>query len=845
MILCPDCSTQRPDGIEACPICKPALITGADGPRCPEVPVGTVLSRRYQVQAKASSGEEAVSVVYVARDLITELDVALKFPPLLISGNEQYLRLFCQEATVCLRLTHEHIVRLWNLEHPLAGGIPFLVMEYVPGPSLGRVLFERFQTTGSPTVRLGELLAILPGLARALDYAHSLKIIHRDIKPSNILLTGSLDHPDTIAKLADFGIAAQIRTTVSRHASLHSEDGTTDVPGTLPYMSTEQVLGKDLTPSSDIYSLAATIYHLLAGRPPFSGNAVDLLYAITARTPEPISGLSSAANATLIAALSKQREERPLTVKAFVEGLIDAIAIEDSSVDARDPASELAEESAMQRPSLAPIPLVPSTRGEIPRAASVIVRVPATSSQWPKEEQETPAGPAPDPQKSAVVSETPPKTPDEMKGLSEPPGIAMRGPPLPSPVREPASKPPPVPLEDSPPPQWPADPIERYNLGTQLAQEGRPGEAVAAFRGAVEIDFRLQIAWYKRRSPLGTQLNWDQVTQSFQRATEADPTSVNALLDLGFALAKQRRWDEAIRAYQRTTTLNPDKVQLWVTLADALCRAHKFPEAETAARRALKDAPDSGPGWYCLARALGGQTQWQEAELAIRKALEIDPKNPLIRAKLADVLNWQKRWEEAADACRSAIQIHDQYARAWDSLGIALGGLGLWAEAETAVRRGLEADDSDHVIWGNLADALNWQGRWKEAEDTCRTLLKLKESYGKGWNSLGVALGGQGRWKEAEDALRRSLDLTPRNAEAWSNLASALNWQSKWSESIIACRRAIDLSPRMTSAWENLGFAEERSGNLEEAETAYTRVIHLAPSSAMARDGLKRIRKGS
>lgn len=204
--------------------------------------------------------------VYLAEQLSLGRRVAVKtlrldrLPPGHAS-HETGVQRFLREARAAAALVHGNIVQIHEVGH--VDGIHFIAEEYVAGPSLRRWLAARGPLDGAQAV------SVLGQAAAALDRAGRAGIVHRDIKPENLLLT-----PAGELKVADFGLARLL--DASEDTAL-TQTGLT--LGTPLYMSPEQVEGKPLDPRSDLYSLGATLWHLLAGRPPFEG-ATSLAVAI-------------------------------------------------------------------------------------------------------------------------------------------------------------------------------------------------------------------------------------------------------------------------------------------------------------------------------------------------------------------------------------------------------------------------------------------------------------------------------------------------------------------------------------------------------------------------------------
>ena len=215
-------------------------------------------------------GQGGMGVVYEARDPLLERAVAIKVLPVQNLSPEAIERLL-QEARAVARLNHPHVVAIHEIDRLDAGY--YLVMELVSGGSA----WDRLTTSGAIPWREATRLVI--GACRGLMAAHAAGLIHRDIKPSNLLLTSTGD-----AKLADFGLAKGFS---SGDRSLTK---TGNIVGTPDYMSPEQCRGEKLDDRSDFYSLGATYYALLTGKPPFhsAGEAMQIMYAHCMRpVPDP------------------------------------------------------------------------------------------------------------------------------------------------------------------------------------------------------------------------------------------------------------------------------------------------------------------------------------------------------------------------------------------------------------------------------------------------------------------------------------------------------------------------------------------------------------------------------
>jgi serine/threonine-protein kinase len=266
----------------------------------------TVLADRYRIERQLGQG--GMATVYLAQDLKHDREVALKVlrPELgAVLGPDRFLA----EIKITARLDHPHILTL--IDSGVADGFLFYVLPLVRGESL-RAKLERERQFA-----VDEALTITRQVASALDYAHRQGVIHRDIKPENILLQ------EGEAVLTDFGIALAVKEAGGNRLT---ETGLS--LGTPQYMSPEQATGdRVLDGRSDIYSLAAVLYEMLAGEPPVTGPTAQAMIA-KLMTERPIrlkvvrDAVPDAVDTAAARALSKVPADRFTTAGEFARSLV-------------------------------------------------------------------------------------------------------------------------------------------------------------------------------------------------------------------------------------------------------------------------------------------------------------------------------------------------------------------------------------------------------------------------------------------------------------------------------------------------------------------------------------------
>ena len=305
---CPSCATPLPEEALFCLHC------GAATPTEPGVPQRTVatglvevarvkkaLASRYRVERVL--GEGGMATVYLAVDIKHNRKVALKVmrPELAATlGAERFLR----EVEIAGRLNHPHILPMHDSGE--ADGLLYYVMPFIDGESLR----DRIKREGQLPVE--EALRLAREVSEALAHAHAQGVIHRDMKPANVLL--SAGH----ALVADFGIARAMGGDAITHTGL--------AIGTPQYMSPEQAMGSAVDGRTDVYSVGAVLYEMLAGDPPFGGpNSQAILTRSLTEPPRALTAarpaISPAINTLVARALEKDPTARYPDAKAFADAL--------------------------------------------------------------------------------------------------------------------------------------------------------------------------------------------------------------------------------------------------------------------------------------------------------------------------------------------------------------------------------------------------------------------------------------------------------------------------------------------------------------------------------------------
>jgi len=265
---------------------------------------GTVLN---DLRIDKRLGRGGMGEVWGAHDLVGDRQVVVKVLPQELQARPQAMEQVKETFGRIHQLQHQHICPTYALGYHQAVGY-YLVMKFLNGLTLA----QHSQNKSTP---LPDVLSVLEPVARALDYAHAQGVIHRDVKPDNIMVIRSNDALDV--QLVDFGLAAQIRSSVS-----HAAHGETATGGTYEYMAPEQWNAENQDGRTDQYALAVVAFEMLAGHLPFRGPDTFILKQTVLHEATPrVKGWEDHVNAAFSIALAKDRKERFSTCREFIENL--------------------------------------------------------------------------------------------------------------------------------------------------------------------------------------------------------------------------------------------------------------------------------------------------------------------------------------------------------------------------------------------------------------------------------------------------------------------------------------------------------------------------------------------
>ncbi|MBD2760598.1 serine/threonine protein kinase [Yimella sp. cx-573] len=266
---------------------------------------GDTLGGRYELTERIAAG--GMGEVWQAKDQILGRTVALKLLKDGLTDEIGFTERFRNEARLSAALTHGNVAQVYDYGED--DGTAYLVMEYVPGMPLSKIIAENAPISSADTAGL------LAQAAAALNAAHRNGLIHRDVKPANMLVTS-----DGVVKLTDFGIARAIGSAAMTK--------TGEVMGTAQYLAPEAALGHEVTGLADVYALGIIAYEMVTGRRPFDNDSpVALALAHVNQPPPPLpEEVPPPVRAIILATLEKDPSLRPDTAAEFSRAMRQAVA---------------------------------------------------------------------------------------------------------------------------------------------------------------------------------------------------------------------------------------------------------------------------------------------------------------------------------------------------------------------------------------------------------------------------------------------------------------------------------------------------------------------------------------
>lgn len=693
-----------------------------------------------QYRVTALLGRGGMGVVYKARDVRLERDVAFKVLPAGELGDQTRRLRFLREARAASALSHPNIVTIHEIDS--ADGVDFIVMELVKGSTLHDVIPP--SGLGLPLVTR-YATQLLEGMAAA----HRAGLVHRDLKPGNLMI-----RDDGVLKILDFGLAT-LRAgddddTVARLTA------TGNVVGTVAYMSPEQARGEVVGPPSDVFSIGVILYQMVAGRSPFRGSGLSVMHALIEGRFDPVRTVRAECPTALADVI--ERALNPDIGGRYTSAAEMLTAIRQAS--GAPPSPEFVPTQT------AAVPLVhrsldTTRRRRWLRAAGVGVIVTLLAfGGWYVTRR--------------MASSTPSPAPDSLLAATggSPEELTTRAGEL---LRL----------------HYREGYIDRAidDLGTAIGQKERYALAEA----------RLSVAYSRKnvRSPDGVLRQ--QAVAYAERAVADDPQLAAAHIALGAAQTAAGQFDTAARAFANALTLDPSNTELLWRLGD-LAMARNDPR--TAEQHYAKAAAGSGE-WEAhgkLGAFYYGRGRYQEALGAFERMRDLAPDHARAYNNLAAVLHQLDRTDDAAAALQRSLEIAP-VPTTYSNLGTLLYYEGKYSEAAAAFDRAVKLGANNYLNWGNLADAQRLDpASQAKAHDTytraiqlARERLSTLPNDADAHSRLALYLARDGQREPALEQISRTMAATTApSPEALFHLALASELAGRRTDALDLLKRTLE-----------------------------------------------------
>ncbi len=778
--------------------------------------IGDLVAGNYQVLDLAGAG--GMGVVYRARDLKLERNVALKFLPSDLNSNPRDKERFLREARTASSLDHPNIGVIHGIEET-ADGHAFIVMAYYDGESLAQRILRG-------PLPFHEASDVGCQMLRGLAEAHAKQIVHRDIKPSNVMLTNV-----GTAKIVDFGLAHMISAqTVAQTATQAG------VSGTIRYMSPEQTLGKPGTQSSDIWAVGVVLAEMLTGRNPFDRETISaVVLAILNEAPRQLDSVPSELQGIVYRALSKNPEKR---YKHCSEMLADlervraelpanaTAGVSSTPARTRSDISRYVHEAT--RSALIPASqLRPGLKRWIIAALGLLVvaggllLIPSIRERmrfvlFGAAEKHIAVLPFDNignsPENDALVS----GLMDSLAGKLSNLDVGNKS-------------------------LWviPTSEVRRLKIADPAAALKELG-ATLVVKGSVQRDgkdvhLNVNLIDTKNLRQVGSAELEDQAGDLATLQNEA-VSRLARLMNLSVSADMLRNTGGSV---------NPAAYEDYLKALGYMQRYDKPGNLDLAVV-ALKNSVHTDPRFalgyaqlgeaYRLKYQVDQDTKWlDEAQAYGQRAVELDNRMPSTYVTLGRIHDEIGKHDLALQEFQHALDIDPKNASALSGLARAYEHSGRIQDAEAAYLKAAALRPDDWDGYNNLGNFYDRQSKYPQSIQAYRKAIELTPDNAQVYLNLGgtyLDWGDAKQYPAAEAAIKKSIELSP-SYPGYANLGDLYFHEKRYADYAAATRKALELNDKDYRVWHNLVAASEWLNDKDAATAARKRMLPLVEQATV------------
>jgi len=703
-----------------------------------------------------------MGVVYRAEDTTLGRTVALKFLSPQVVQDPKRVERFRDEARTASSLNHPNICTIYEVGEQ--DGEMFIAMEYVEGHPLSEFLREKGMAVET-VLRYGRQICA------ALEHAHEHGIVHRDLKPVNVVVT-----PNGDAKILDFGLAKrtdpeQLHRKTTEGAATESNVGLT---GTLPYMSPEQLEGKETSARSDIWSLGVMMYEMSSGKRPFAGE--NLYRLCTAIIQEPVPPLPENVPAGLAAVIRRclekepaRRYQRASEVRAALEALELTGALAGAAARAETPRlSVLWGVVALVVIVLAGVAIDMawrnSKRAKAPASGVIVVPERVQLAILPT---------------SSEAGTTEAAFDD---GLVE--TLTSRL----------------------------AELTQKHPLAVIPASEVRARKVTTVDAARAEFGINLGLLINVQHAGGQERVNYSLVdARSHQElrggtitAATSDPFALQDRVSESVAQALELQLQpQEKHALEVHGTTEPAAYDFYLQGRGYLQdygQLEKIDSAVTVFGRALEKDPAFAGAYAGL-----GEAYWRKYEQTRER-------------------EWVKR---AAEACQQATHRDEALAEGHACLGLVYQGTGKYEQASQEYAKAAAVQPTLDAAQSGLARSYESLNHLEDAEKAYRTAIALRPNYWAGYNRLGAFYLRHGKMEEAAQMFAQVVSLVPDSFMGYSNLGATRLQEGRYQDAIVPLERSLAIR-KTGDATSNLGTAYFALHRYADAAKQYEEAVQMS-----------------
>jgi eukaryotic-like serine/threonine-protein kinase len=797
--------------------------------------IGQVLGH-YSIVEKI--GEGGMGVVFRARDLQLDRDVALKILPRHMLLTEAARRQFRREALSLARIADPHVAMAFEFGQDVSQGqtISYLVTEYVPGVTLDAKL------AGRPLPET-EVLQLGKQLASGLEAAHKEGVVHRDLKPGNLKVT-----PDGRLKILDFGLAYILKAEPSVTATASLTETYVD-GGTLPYMCPEQIKGQTPDARADLWSAGIVLYEMSTGKHPF-GDATGsrLRGAIleqTSRPPREVNPkISEGLERIILRALQKDPKERYQS--------------------AGDMRIDLANMATGTVP-IYPKPITsPNWRRRLAIAMVAAVVSVSAGAWWLRHRTVNP------PLEARMMAVLP------FESVADDAATNALGRGLTATVTAKL-----VQAVDGGHLQLVStrDLIEhgvktseqaQREFGTDLVLEGslqQDGARIRITWSLVNPRTHAQIAANTITGDANDMFGlqdtiFDDVLAKLPQAEKSEkrkgltdrPDIKPAAYDFylrgrGYLedYKNQDNIDNAIAEFQRAIAVDANYAPAYAAMGLAYNKGFQLQnrgkdwvdKAKTACDHALSLMPQLAEGHTCLGNVFLSTGHYEDAVQELQRSLELDHNSDETLRSLAGAYQKLGKPSAAEDAYRTAISLRPNYYRVYSAFGAFYWNQSRYSDAAAMFKKAIELAPLNYSGYSNLGAMYLQLGQYQEAVNVLNRSIALRPTH-EAYGNLGAVYFYMRRYPDSAESLQRAIRIDPNDYLNWGNLGDTLfqipsrraEARDAYQKAIALGRERLDVNPKDTNV---LSFTADYYAMLDQEDQAREQMkqaLQLAPLDA-------------